>query len=139
MKEMKMIWASVHEITDEQREELSEKGSVMILANDIPMLHKQMIDTPSERANVMMLVKNLINELILNYRKNIILVQPAGSLLFQHLLGCELVTRAMINQDVEDDAIPGVLYSYSKSISEDIPEKDGSITKISTFRHEKFI
>lgn len=136
---MKMIWASVHELLPQLREELSKRGDVIILADEMPRLYKWMCDSPENRNDVMILANNVITLLINQYKDGIVLVQPSGSLLFQYCLGVVLTKRSMRNQDVEDDVFVGVMYSYSKRISEDVPQEDGSVKKVSTFRHEKFI
>ena len=54
------------------------------------------------------------------------LIQPAGDPAFQYQLG-------------KVDTNTQVWYAYSKRISEDIPQSDGSVKKISTFVHAGWV
>jgi hypothetical protein len=150
MKRLQMIWASVHKLDDDQHYELSKRGDVIILADVMPDLQNRMIDSPDNRDEVFDLAHNCFTELQEEFKgERIMLVQPSGSLLFQFALGQVIAEKRISNRmddekeigniEYKPDPFLGVLYSYSKRISEDIPQKDGTTKKVFIFRHEKFI
>ncbi len=111
------IWASAHNPTTEQLIDLQSKGTVSFLKDLNPELHARMVNCPSNRIALSALATDLHVA-----GKDSILVQPAGSPLF-------LTTFGVVN------GIDNLLFADSKRESKDIPQADGSVKKVSTFRH----
>ena len=65
-------------------------------------------------------------------RQDAILVQPAGSLAFQNVLGQVNREAAEYNGRIQ------IAYAMTERVSEDIPQEDGSVQKTSVFRHLGF-
>jgi len=114
------LWASVHAPSEEQLESLN--GDVVMLKDHNPELQEQLnnieIDTVLARVAV-----NLIETA---EELDAVLVQPGGSPAFQYKLG-----KIMNQVEVEKP----IYYSYSKRVSEDIQQADGSVKKVSVFAH----
>lgn len=116
----KFIWASAHKPTPEQLQEC-EGGDIIYLPVE---LQSKLNNTPASLKELI----ELADELTRNCRNlgGTILVQPGGSPAFQAVLG----TR--------NTWIP-MWYAHSERVSQDEPQADGSIKKISIFKHVKFI
>lgn len=143
----KYCWAhTAHKMTEEQQECLVGMFSVK--------LPSDLAEKLSSNYAGQDLIK-LANELIKWARENKIdyLIQPSGSLAFQMALGKELfkidynhetyqewyVNDLNIrNSSLKGAKLTEVYYSYSERISEDIPQEDGTIKKVSTFKFEGF-
>lgn len=114
------VWASAHNPTQEQ---LSELNNLLFLKDMDSDLFAQITNLQSG-SNLELLAKRLVRFAIAN---NAVLVQPAGSPAFHMKLG--LAAAGLIE----------VWFSFSQRISEDIPQADGSVKKVSVFRHECWI
>lgn len=127
----KVIWCSVHTPTTEQLEELQswlDEGDELMYLKDInPELFDTLINSPANNYELLGLAKALHE---LAREMSAILVQPSGSIAFQYMLGKVSMTNFYVT---------GILYSYSERVSEDIPQEDGSVKKISIFRHKCFV
>jgi hypothetical protein len=133
------VWCANHEIADEQINELINRDThsgnkILYLANINPELHKDMCNI-KEGTDYSYLAKRLISQIteISNSepRDTVYIVQPAGNPKFQYYLG--LLQGTKIGR-----RIPIVFYSYSKRISQDIKQADGSTKNVSVFKHIKF-
>lgn len=120
----KFLWCSAHTPTKEQLTELEARGSVEYLSNLFPELQERLNNSPSTRGGLFLLADDLHS---LTRDEDYILVQPGGSPAFQFILGKELPKYRE------------VLYAHSQRVSEDVPQADGSIKKVSTFKHLGFI
>lgn len=133
---IKFLWAAAHTITDEQAEELNNYEDVFHKSTGITMLQ----DINPELLNKM-INTNISTDLsaiaveLLSFCKmaGYVLVQPMGSPKFQFKLGVRNTVGYEFANDLSFNV--KVMYAFSERISEDIPQKDGSIKKVSTFKH----
>ena len=129
MKTLKNIWCSIHQPTAEQLEEL---GNVAMLQKLNPELQAKLNNTPSTKEGLYKLAEELL--VVCKGYDNI--VQPGGSPAFQYCLGIQAMSELPNN-------IGGTYFLYAVSVkyahsvraSEDILQDDGSIKKISVFKH----
>ena len=123
-QEKGFMWCSAHQPTTEQMVELLESGKVTFLKDVAPELQQKINNCPPDRDVLSGMAKDL-----LSFTEDYTLVQVGGSPMFLYVLGsvvgAHLSKRAM-------------LFAYTKRISEDVPQKDGSIKKTSIFKHEGF-
>lgn len=133
MSSVKFLWASPHQPTTEQLSSLEERGEVIYLKEVNPEMFGR-------------LVNQEINDDLITLAEDVVemcstehihfLVQPGGSPAFQCTLGKVLESMSDGYYDV---AVPAVAYAFSKRVSEDIPQPDGSVKKVSTFIHEGWV
>lgn len=125
----KFVWASPHNPTPQQLEELNTEGEVSYLKEINSELFDRICDCPSHPQELKRLRADLTSQIyaLVNPLKEGIptLVQPGGSPAFQFLLG---KSRASL--------ILPVWYGHSKRVSEDRPQPDGTIQKFSVYKHE---
>lgn len=121
------LWASVHAPTPTQLEQLG--GKVTLLA-DISAGLQNMLTNSSDDVKELEAVAHMLLDLCYSY--NYTLVQPSGSLAFQFVL-------ANMRQKHWPNGNIGVLYAHSERVSQDEPQADGSVKKVSVFKHVKFI
>ncbi len=122
------IWASAHKPTAEQIESLSEMGyEVKTLEQFDNKLFKTLTNMVQEtdRAFCVRQILSLPCEAV---------VQPAGDPAFQFMLGKE---RGKWDDHVKD--MPNVMYAFSKRVSKNIPQEDGSVNKIFVFKFEGWV
>lgn len=119
----KFIWASAHKPTPEQIQELG--GEISYLPVE---LQEKLNNTPSTGEG---LVKVAIELLKYATDWKAILVQPGGSPAFQCVLGSM--------DTAENGFFVRIMYAHSERVSNDEPQADGSIKKVSVFKHIKFI
>ena len=115
-----LLWCSAHTLTSEQFESLNEMGNIIYLKDVNPELMARLMNTPSDR-NECKILANDVYELSESLDAKI--VQLGGSPLFLVIASPIIGSGRMIFAD-------------SDRISEYIPQPDGSIKKISTFRHK---
>lgn len=121
----KILWASAHDPTLEQLREMEEAGEVSFLKKVSPELFQKLTNLQID-SNLRQLAEELVSFL---RKKNFsMLVQPAGSPAFLFVLGTVM----------KDTEFP-VFFAHSKRVSKDVPQPDGTIKKVSTFRHEGWI
>lgn len=126
------MWASAHQPTSEQLAEISNfveerelEPTVYYLKDLNPEMYLEMINSSDSEDDVQELAYRFTKFVDGEYK---IVYQPAGSLLFHFCLGALAEYSDTI-----------IAYSYSKRVSEDIPHPDGSVKKVSVFKHEKFM
>jgi len=117
------VWASPHKPSQEQLDSL---GKVVFLSDINADLQRQLsnLDMYSD-------LDYLAKELIFA-TKGMVLVQPAGSPAFQRILG-----KWLERTNPKDR--PMVIYAFSKRMSVDVPQADGSVIKTVIFKHEGWI
>jgi len=122
----KALWASAHQIGEDQLEDLRQQGfEVGTLKSMNHLLWEELttLKRDSDRLQI-------ANELLAFCRKGgYILVQPAGDPAFQLALGVMKAEWPNIS----------VIYSFTKRESKDIHQSDGSVNKISVFKHEGWV
>ena len=125
----KILWASAHMPTEEQINDF-KNNEVIYLKDDFNALQEALNNTPCDTEKL----KHLACDLISYCRFNAIdfIVQPAGSPAMQFVLGSEL--KHLKTFDINHQ-LPKVMYAHSERISHDELQKDGSIKKISFFKH----
>lgn len=132
----KCIWATSHNITIEQTKELEKLGYniVFLSDSDIGLLNKM---STLKIDDDLVSIANCLLLLALENKADII--QPSGSPKFQFILGG--ISANMYRDRFHDRSFTPVkvLYSHSDRVSEDIPQPDGTVKKISTFKHVMFI
>ena len=129
MSNKKNIWCSIHQPTPEQ---LKELGNVVLLQDLNPELQGKLNNTPSTKKELFSLAVELL--VFCGDYDNI--VQPGGSPAFQYHLGIaasEQVPACDGGFIFKYDVL--VRYSHSARVSEDIPQADGSVKKVSIFKH----
>ena len=127
----KFIWCSAHTPSAEQIEELNSswgmKGDLVMLKDIYPSTQEFLNNCSSNYEDLLQYAKDL-HEIARS--EDAVLVQPGGSPAFQYVLGKVRMTSLHMSS---------VLYAHSERVSQDIPQEDGSVKKVSTFRHVKFI
>jgi hypothetical protein len=123
-----LLWCSAHTPTSEQLDSLNSMGQVLFLKDVNPSMQERINNCSSDREELLRLVKELSGlRLELN---NCTIVQLGGSPLFLYIAG------ATINGCRSKNVI---LFADSERVSEDIPQPDGSVKKISIFKHKGWI
>jgi hypothetical protein len=116
------LWCSIHQPTKEQIAELDE---IVFLADVNPLLQDKLNNSPIDAKELRELAREFITFVIEN---NYFPVQVGGSIAFQYTLG-------RISAEIPF----AVKYAHSERVSVDEPQADGSVKKISVFKHVKFI
>ena len=126
----KFIWCSVHTPSAEQIAELQSawgmEGELVYLKDIYPSLQEFLNNCTDSYYDLIQHAKDLHEVARSEYA---ILVQPGGSQAFQYVLGKIAMTNLHKN---------AVLYAFSERVSEDIPQEDGSVKKVSYFKHKCF-
>ena len=117
------LWCSPHTPTSEQLESLQSKGNLLFLKDISPMTMTDLTNTPSSRNECRVLAET-ISEIAEN--NNAKIIQLGGSPMFLVVASSVIGTGRMIFAD-------------SERISEDIPQPDGSVKKVSIFKHKGWI
>ncbi len=118
-----LLWCSPHTPTEEQLESLNRMGNLLFLKDVNPDLMNQLNNTPSLRSECMFLA---IDILTLATELDAKIVQLGGSPMFL------FVAASVIGGG-------RVIFADSERVSEDIPQPDGSVKKISIFKHKGWI
>ena len=121
----KFLWASPHVITPEQ---VSSLGEIVLLRGINPGLQNRLSDIRMD-TDLNELALELIAMAVL---QGYTIVQPGGSPAFQLVLGKRLAGIPVTDR-------PSVMYAFSKRISVDTIQEDGTIKKTSTFKHEGWV
>jgi hypothetical protein len=128
----RLVWCSAHTPTDEQKKSLLSSGSLLYLSDIDVRLLDRLSNSPDNRRELETLVIQLTSLLSrLSYDDDgvytpTVAIQPAGSPAFQMMFGAYLQSIDRLDQ---------VLYAHSERVSEDIVQPDGSVKKISVFKH----
>lgn len=127
MSQIKVLWASAHQPTAEQLRELEDSTlyKVVYLKELYPELFNKLVEQEFD-SNLDEIAIRLFT--FCEHLGIPIICQPGGSPAFQFTLG-QLSTKHDIH----------IWYAFSKRISVDTPNPDGSVKKVSTFVHEGFI
>ena len=120
MTKVRYIWASPHKPTKEQMESI--EGKLEFLPEH---LQNQINNCPDSTRELEALAEKLLQYTGENEN---FLFQPGGSPAFQFILGKNRGFRPV-----------KIFYAYSERVSRDIPQEDGSIKKISSFKFERWI
>jgi hypothetical protein len=134
-------WASAHKPTPEQVHELTAQGELKVIPAE---MQEKLNNTPADKWECRQLAHELLklvygvdeNGNILYKEDNSneqIIVQPGGSPRFQFELGNAAQIWIEYGVDIH------ILYAHSERVSIDEPQADGSVKKISIFKHVKFI
>jgi hypothetical protein len=127
MKKVNYLWAAAHEMTPEQEESLKKTGTVTKLQEMNNTLHNELCNLKLDS----LLAVNARE--LLRQSEGYTLIQPAGSPAFQFQLGIENQKEKSASKKVK------IQYAFSKRVSRDIPQPDGSIRKIAIFTHEGWV
>jgi hypothetical protein len=115
-----LLWCANHQPLQEQIDSLQLMGNIIFLKDIAPDVMSSLTNTPSNRNGCRILadtISNIAEELDAK------IVQLGGSPLFLVMASPIIGSGRMIFAD-------------SDRVSEDIPQPDGSVKKISTFRHK---
>ena len=115
------IWASAHKPTEVQLEELNNMGKLVFMEDLNPELFKRMCNCPSTRVELVKLAED-----VHRVAEGSTLVQPAGSPVFMTVLG------SIVGGVLHDDSM---IFAHSERVSIDEPQPDGSVRKVSIFKH----
>lgn len=128
-----ILWASVHDMLEEQYLDLKNNHFVYLDDNlifDLKKFDKEMFNkisnTPDKKADIILLVNNFLNFLIA--KKFNVVIQPAGNIIFQIYLANACIKNNIV-----------LYYAISDRVSEERVKEDGSVEKISYFKHKGFI
>jgi len=125
----KVLWCSVHEPTPEQLNSQLLSGGFDKLSDIDEELMGRLANSPGVVADLKKLaIDLLIRTQQLGYET---IVQPSGSLAFQHVLATVMF--------VHDELEVMVAYAHSERQSVDQVQEDGSVRKVSVFRHKHWI
>lgn len=122
------IWASPHYPTGEQIRSLEGRGFLIRFLSDIdPDLFKELsnLKLDSDRTRLAIRLLSLDCTAI---------IQPAGDPAFQ----CHLGAKMVLAHESRTKA-PAVWYAFSRRVSMDVPQEDGSVKKVSTFQFEGWV
>ena len=122
----KFIWCSAHTPSAEQIAELSSVWGMkqLVMLKDIyPSTQEFLNNCTSSKKDLLQHAEDL-HEIARS--ENAWLVQVGGSPIFQYIFGKVSMTNMHITY---------VLYAHSERVSEDIPQEDGSVKKVSVFKH----
>lgn len=128
MNKKTAMWASPHKPTKVQIESLQRKGfEIRYLSKVQPELFRELsnLSLSSDRESLARWVLSVDCEAI---------IQPAGDPAFQCQLGIQLALAG-----VERVKVPAVWYAFSRRVSQDIPQEDGTVKKVSTFRFQGWV
>ena len=119
------LWASPHKPTNEQ---VSSLGKVVLLQDINPTLQanlsSQELDTDLNKLALELIAFAVLHEFVI--------VQPGGSPAFQLTLGKRLTSIPVVDR-------PSVMFSFSKRVSQDIPQENGTVKKVTIFKHEGWV
>lgn len=124
MDKSQLLWCSIHQPTATQLAELAELGELTFLKDIAPEIQDKINNCPSDRDELADLITSMVDTAQAHDINA--LIQLGGSPLF----------IAMTGQFV---GVSNMLFSHSERVSTDEPQPDGSIKKVSTFNHVKFI
>ena len=131
------IWCSVHQISEAQTQELQQLGMEELLF--LPAeLQARINNCPGDMGGIKDLREDLGKYLGVTYGWNnsdLHIVQLGGSPMFHKVWGALSIYKG----HNERGAPYKMVDSYSERVSEDIPQEDGSVKKVSTFRHKNFM
>ena len=117
------LWCSPHTPTEEQFNSLNNQHQLLLLKDIDSELAERLLNTPRDRRDC----QRLADEISATAEQfDAMIVQLGGSPLFLVLAGPIIGSGRM-------------LFAESERVSEDIPQADGSVKKISTFRHKGWI
>jgi hypothetical protein len=122
-----VLWCLTHEPVPKQLKELL--SPVEKLKDVNPELFSELANCPGDKRKLKRLVFELFETIEkLGFK---VVVLPIGSPAFQVCFGmCYITDKACDSFEI--------LFAHSKRVSEDIPQPDGSIKKVSVFRHVEF-
>ena len=134
MSKLKYLWASPHKMTEEQKDSLEGWTTVTKLEDINPVLQNKLSNIQLDTD-----LRELAIELVEFTSENEFdcLVQPAGSPAFQFELGKEWDYCANVVEFPKK--LFKIIYSFNQRVSEDIPQADGTIKKVSLFKHEGWV
>lgn len=121
-----MIWCSAHTPSAEQLEELSSVWGVkelLYLKDTHPSMQEFLNNCGNDTSELVKHAKSLHE---IARTEEACLVQVGGSSAFQYIFGKLGMTSFYVTY---------CLYAHSERVSEDIPQEDGSVKKISVFKH----
>lgn len=134
MKTTPAVWASPHNPTKEQSDSLQKEFSKVEFLKDInPELFAEICDSPADGDELRKLAEKLCEA-----TAGKALIQPAGSPAFQFALGKEIKDRRGGWYEIPTPR-PFIVYAHSKRVSIDEVQEDGTVKKISFFKHEGWI
>lgn len=117
------LWCSPHTPTEEQFYSLNNQHPLLLLKDIDPELAERLSNTPRDRRDC----QRLADEVSATAEQHdAMIVQLGGSPLFLVMAAGVIGSGRMI-------------FAESERVSEDIPQPDGSVKKISTFRHKGWI
>lgn len=119
-----LLWCSVHTPTSEQLESLNSMGNLLFLKDLNPELMNQLNNTPKDRQACRILAGKI--SVIAEENNWAKIVQLGGSPMF-------LVVASPVIGEAR------MIFADSERISEDIPQEDGSVRKISIFKHRGWV
>jgi hypothetical protein len=117
------LWCSPHTPTEEQLQSLQSKGNLLFLKDISPMTMSDLTNTPSSRIDCRELADTISDIAEANNAK---IIQLGGSPMFLVVASSVIGSGRMIFAD-------------SERVSEDIPQPDGSVKKVSIFKHKGWI
>lgn len=123
------LWASAHQITEEQRASLEEKGfNIIFLSETDPVLFEEITNLNEFSNRAALAVKLLVQPADW-------LVQPAGDPALMLSLGAQ----GQMMSETGEPMVKCVVFAFTKRESRDIPQEDGTVKKVSVFKFEGWI
>ena len=119
-----ILWCPQHQITEDQRAELCCRlGEISLLSKTLPKFYSTLQDCPADRVKLKKLGEDLAN-----YAADFAaVVMPIGSPALQFEFARAVSSKVT------------VIFAHSERVSKDMPQADGSVKKVSNFKHIKFI
>ena len=138
----KILWCPQHQITEEQEKELGQEWpgfKIATLEKEYGKLFNMLQNCPIERVKL----KRLALELKKTTEKFGLVVLPIGSPAFMWEFAQRITCSYKLSSDSDSDSDirvygPQFLFSHSRRVLKDILQKDGTVIKISIFKHVKF-
>lgn len=137
MKNKKFVWCSVHQPSEVQIQELRELG--METLEFLPAeIQDKLNNSPDNSKGLIDLAEELSSYIGSTYgydHRNLYIVQLGGSPMFQKIFASRIIYAGYNEQGA-----PWKLAdAYSERVSEDQPQADGTVKKVSVFKHKHFI
>ena len=131
------LWCSVHQISEAQTQELKQMGmeELEFLPSELQGRINNCPDNVKDLVSMCSDLERFLGDTYGWNNRGLHIVQLGGSPMFQKIFGA----RVLYQGHNEQGAPWKMVDAYSERVSEDIPQEDGTIKKVSVFKHKHFL